>query len=254
MDNAQAFAGVVVDVLGPSSALDVDEHVGGGVGEDHGNQGVHVAGHMSVREVDGVESAVGVHVDGAHILHVCGVLALARQPDALSQDAVGFVLLGLDVVLEILGHLGVNFVRLFVHVGHPVDHLVHLDNDAGLAVSVSELVLLLASFGEGGVPEDAGLLLVGRGDLVSACVVAVNEGLSVLLVRLLFVIFDEVLERVGPEVDIVDVALLVPDEGRLHVLPTWLGQVAHGGVLQNAAAVTTVVPRARQVLGVGLRV
>ena len=43
MDDSQALAGHVLDVLCPGTALDVDQDVGGGVGEHHGNEGVHVA-------------------------------------------------------------------------------------------------------------------------------------------------------------------------------------------------------------------
>lgn len=249
MNQTQPLAAVVFNVFGPSSALDVDEHMGLRVLKHNTDEGVQVPWGVPVGEVEGVEAHAGFHHNVSYILFIGGVLSFARHPDALGHPrrnlGIGFPN---DLLLENQWHFLGELCLVLVHFRHPVNHLVHLEQDTGLAVVVAPVVVLVAALSQQTVVEDTGLVLGWlhiRG--------ALDHVLTVVALGRL-VPLDEGVKCVGPVGDVVLVALLVPDEGGLHVLGTGQRLEAHSGVLQDAAAGAAVLPGPRHVGGVGVGV
>ena len=100
MDHADAVHAVVVDVLGPGPALDVDQLAEGRVLELDRHDGALVARLLEVGEVvSGDALAPGLVGHVAHGLEVGGVLAPAVDPHLVLVHHP----LGEDVGLEVLG-------------------------------------------------------------------------------------------------------------------------------------------------------
>jgi len=222
----EALAAVVVDVFGPGAALDVDEYVRHGLLEHDSHQRVQVAWSVSVGEVVGIEARVGVHGDGADVFSVRGILSFTGHPHFLRH--LWWVLFVGDfdnVILEGLWHIFGKLSLVPVYLWYPVDHLVHLEQDARLAVEVAEVILLLALFAQHFVGEDTGLVLVAVFSIVA------HDHVLAVVSCGLFVWFHKGFERLHPILDVLLLVLLVPDEGRLYVLGAGQGHETHGWVL-----------------------
>lgn len=74
-----ALVSIVLDVLRPRLALDVDEHAGRRLGKVHEDEGREVAGLVAVREVSHFDALGGVVVQRADRLLVGGVLSGKRM-------------------------------------------------------------------------------------------------------------------------------------------------------------------------------
>jgi hypothetical protein len=139
MDRTHPVRSIVAYVLRPSSTFDVDDDSGDWPHEPDRHQGTQVALRVSEREVvPGEALDRRVELDGAEVLHVGGVLPLARHPNVLPLFRSGDVA---DVLLEVLGHVRRKIVGVVVVVGRPAVDLVQLEEYAGRApVVVEELV------------------------------------------------------------------------------------------------------------------
>lgn len=127
---------VVVDVLGPGAALDVEELTELGLRELNGDDGAAVVALVLVGEVLGREAAGGgVVLDGAELLEIGGVLSLAVHPNLV------LVLLLDDVLPEGLGHVVRNVVGVVEGLVLNAIQLVQLDEDARLALVVAVVAL-----------------------------------------------------------------------------------------------------------------
>lgn len=74
MDASFAIHAVVLNVLGPGLALNVDEHTRGRLGEVHKNERRQISGLVGEGEVLEVNAILGVVVDGTDVLLVGRVL------------------------------------------------------------------------------------------------------------------------------------------------------------------------------------
>jgi len=226
VDEAESEGPLALDVLGPGLALNVEDDVGSGVGEFESDEGGEIALGVGVRVVEGVEAGVRVQGDGAHGILVGLVLTLAGQPDPLGHDAaVGrgeFANLG----LEVFGHVFVDVSLGFVHFRNPVDHLVELEQNAGLA-GLEAPVVHLAGVRELDEGEVAHLVLLQFGRVVAVDVLDAF--------RLVAVGLHNLVEVVDPVLHGFVVLAVNPDEGGLN--HGGEGAVAEGDVLEDASAV-----------------
>lgn len=144
VDQAQPVTPVVDDVLSPGTALDVDEHVGLGLGELYSNNGAEVAWGVAVGEVIGGESTPWGIANGSDILLISWVLALAGDPDHLRYFAL-FVGGGIsDVLLKVSGHVIGELLQTLVEVWLPLDHLVEFEDNARSVAVIAPVLSLMA--------------------------------------------------------------------------------------------------------------
>lgn len=134
---------VVVNILGPRLALNVDDDAAHRPLKVDRDEGAEVALRVLVRVEEAGEALRRVILDRADVLYVGRVLALARHPDRV--EAVPRVrLLVLNKVLESHRHAVGQGSRVVVVLGDPAVDLVQLQEDAGRALVVVVVVLLHA--------------------------------------------------------------------------------------------------------------
>lgn len=143
MHRSYPLLSVVDDVLGPGLALDVDDDAAHRPLKVHRHERAQVALRVLVRVEEAGEALRGVVLNGADVLDVRRVLALARHPDRVEAvPSVG--LLALDKVLEPEWHSFGQVIRLVVVLGDPAVDLVELQEHARGALVVVVVVLLHA--------------------------------------------------------------------------------------------------------------
>lgn len=215
MYGTEPFVSVVLDVAGPGLALDVDDDATDWSLEVHRHERAQVTFGVLERVVVSGEATSRVILDRTDVLDIGRVFALARHPHCV--HGVLFLLLdGLDVVLEFGGHVAGQGARVVVKVRNPSVDLVQLQEYAGGALVVVVLVLQRAR---------AVLLDVHvahgprRGSLGVITVVDVLASSRDLTGRP--VIFQEIVQRIGPLLVVLLLAALVPDQGTLDVVFGW---------------------------------
>jgi len=226
----------MTNVLGPGSALNVDQHVGRWRVKLNSNNGGEVAGGVPVGEVVAGESLPGEVLDGANILFISWVLTLAGHPDHLGDNITVIGLALSNVVLEGLGHIVGQLLQCLVDLWHPIDHLVKLEENARRLAVVAPALGLLALALEPCVLEAADLAILGWGLFV-----AVGDVLAGNVITGALVWLDEFIEGIDPVFDVFALSMLVPDQGGLNVLLTGERSEAHSWVAEDGAAITGLV-------------
>lgn len=131
---------VVLDVAGPSLAFDVDDDSTNWTLEMYRNQGAQIAFGVLVGIVVAGETTSWIILNWSNVLNIGGILAFTRHPNGVH----GMLLLivdVLDVVLEILGHVGWQVGRVVEEFRDPSVDLVQLQEYARRALVVVVVVL-----------------------------------------------------------------------------------------------------------------
>jgi len=196
----------MANVLGPGSALNVDQHVGRGGVELNSNNGGEVARGVPVWEVVAGESLPGEVLDGANILFISWVLTLAGHPDHLGDNIAVICHALLDLILERLGHCVWQLLQGCVHVRHPIDHLVKLEENARRLAVVTPALCLLALALQPCVLKAAHLAVLGWGFFTAVCDVLARNVITGALIWL-----DEFIKGFNPVFDVLALSMLVPD-------------------------------------------
>lgn len=137
---SQSFVSVVLDVVGPCLALDVDNDSTNWTLEMHRNQWAQVTLRVLIWVVVSWETTAGVVLDRSNVFNVSGVLALARYPNSV-HGMLFPTLNGLDVFLEILGHIGWQLGGIVVALRNPSVDSVQLQEYTRGALVVVVVVL-----------------------------------------------------------------------------------------------------------------
>jgi len=236
VDKAKTVASVVSNVLGPGSALNVDQHVGRWSVKLNSNNGGEVARGVPVWEVVAWEALPGEVLDGANILFISWVLTLAGHPDHLGDNITIICLALSNVILEALGHVIGQLFQLLIDYWHPIDHLVKLEENARRLAVVAPALSLLALALEPCVLKAAHLAILGWGGFT-----AVGDVLARNVIACALIWLDEFIKGIDPVFDVFALSMLVPDQGGLNVLLTGERSEAHSWVTEDGAAITGLV-------------
>lgn len=136
----QSFVSVVLDVVGPSLALDVDDDSTNRTLKMHRNQWAQIALRVLIWIVVSWETTAGVVLDRSNVFDIGGVFALARHPHSVHGVFFPFVNV-LDVFLEILGHIAWQSGGVVVAFRNPSVDTVQLQEYARGALVVVVVVL-----------------------------------------------------------------------------------------------------------------
>lgn len=137
---AQPFVSVVLDVAGPGLALDVDDDSTNWTLEMHRHQGAQIAFGVLIRVVVAGETTTRVILDWSDIFDIGGILAFTRHPNGV-HGVLFLVVDGLDVLLEVLGHVSGQVGGVVEEFRDPTVDLVQLQEYAGSALVVVVVVL-----------------------------------------------------------------------------------------------------------------
>jgi len=248
---------IVHGVLGPSSALNVDEDMTRGVRnvEMHHDKGTYVGVLIIVGEVVARDSpqAVGEegHVTVRKVLFITHVLTRAGQPHCVQHarflsrgstpHTVKYMLLEMFrhvLIIHPLLKVRLKLILTELAIPHPkgvrlpAENLVELDEDTRLPVWVAEFGGNVTTVETGKVAfKVASFLLIRNLSVRVGTVLRSHVWLS-------SGFFDGVLQLVVPKVGILLILVLVPDEGRLGVrVLVWHWTISNPWIRSNNAAV-----------------